>query len=59
MHAVPRFQAKSFKRHLAGFRVNPDQFGYPSGFACDITQLLGFNMGLFYLQTSVGLGVNV
>ena len=48
MHAVPRFQAKGFKRDPAEFRVNPDQFGYPSGFACDIAQLLGFNMGLFF-----------
>ena len=48
MHAVPRFQAKGFKRHFAEFRVNPDQFGCPSGFACDMAQLLGSNMGLFF-----------
>ena len=47
MHAVPRFQAKGFKRDLSEFHVNPDQFGYPSGLACDIAQLLGFYMGLF------------
>ena len=49
---MPRFQAKGFKRDLAElFRVNPDQFGYPSGFACDIDipQLLRFDMGLFKL----------
>ena len=48
MHAVPRFQATGFKRDLAEFRVNPDQFGYPVVFpAILIAQLLGFNMGLF------------
>ena len=47
MHAVPRFQATGFKRDLAEFRVNPDQFGYPVVFpAILIAQLLGFNMGL-------------
>ena len=55
MHAVPRFQATGFKRDLAEFRVNPDQFGYPVVFpAILIAQLLGFNMGLLCFYFFVG-----
>ena len=53
-HAVPRFQAKGyFKRDLAEFRVNPDQFGYPVVLPTILHSCWGLTRAYFLGKSSI------